>query len=266
MAKGKGEAEVVEPQVTETTKETTEPETTQITYTQEQLDTYVQSQLKEQYDKLNATLSAQGAELKRFKESKTQTQPTVPTSNQQMLELMKKKAQDEGDNETLGAIAQIEARTYQEQATQAQQARADDLRRETETERAKLEARIEEAGFKRDNETLDSVWDAFRFAEAVDGKWDVPNKRLDRVLSKTKKPVEKKVEETEEQIRERITREIYEKEGLTEGEKAVPSATPALAGLTRTKIEEMATTKEGLKYLAEHEDEIIKLSFEGKIT
>lgn len=213
-------------------------------YTQEQLDAFTKAQ-REEFEKekeegykgIQRVLSEREREIEQLK-SRTQGASTAPTSNQAMLELMEKKARDEGDTQMLADISAIKVRTYQEQTLQSQQKKAEELRRETESERGKVEARIKEAGLDPNDDTLDGVWDAFRFAEAVDGKWEVPNKRLDKVLSKTKKPVADETKETEEQMRERHEREFIERNKLNMPERAIPSG-KSQRSFTRAQIDAM---------------------------
>jgi len=193
------------------------------TYTEEEL----KARLKEQYDELNKTLSAQGAELKRLRKQLTEApkvaSPAIDAQKILLEEMEARQAETGEPNPRIAALKAEIARLEQQEF----------IERTTNEWRSKLETRISEAGLDPTDEKFDSVWDRFHMAYYVDGPagFAEAEKRLERILSKSVPKQEPKSPEgkpekktyTEEEVEE-LKRRWMEEQGLLTSEAGGPSA------------------------------------------
>ena len=210
------EAEVV---VAEKPEEAPPPEqpTTEAKFTQADLD----AALTKQYDKLNTKLSTQGQELKKLREQVTAPPTPVQPSKttELMLEALKAQAVDGEPNPR---IAQLEQALAQEKVQATHDAKYQEQQREALTERAKLETRIEEAGFDPAARDFDDVWDDWDDRNKIDANWARTNRKLTRVLEVLAPKAE--AETADKSKDEEAARAKAEEEGKLTTETGSPSA------------------------------------------
>lgn len=196
-----------------------------------------EAQQKELYDKLNATLSKQGAENKRLKQEldsfKTQPPPIDTTAFvQESIALENLKNQAREDPTVNAQVTQQQAKV--DALSRAKTAAETKLKidKENAEQRVKLEEQITEAGLNPDDDSFEGVWDAFDFASAIDGNFAKAQRKLDRALKK-EKPVEETKSQTptetpnEDKIREDERLKVMREHGLLVTDDGGPSASSA---------------------------------------
>lgn len=219
------------------------------TYTKDE----VNQELKKQYDKLNKTLSEQGAELARLRKLQ-------PVSDDKLYEtiIKDKKAKQAETGTEDPEIRELEKtladKRYAKQMNQQKEV--------AEGKRQEYYEQLKKAGIEL-NEAVTADLDTAIDDELYMG--DGTFKRAERQLKKllnTKKEEPKvevketKVTETESQLWERIEREVLEKHGLTESEKLSPSGGPSV--FTTSQIKDRT-------FWEEHKKEIIEAQRKGLI-
>ena len=225
--------QAVENQTNENPMGTPGNETQEKTYSQEDLDAYLNAQKEEieataksvaweKYQGIQKTLSEKDQIIKGFQAGKTQPQ-TPSTLQQGMLELLKAQARESGDEAQIARIATLEQAVTREASNLQYQGEVKKYQDEHETHRGELDRKIKEAGFDPNDDMFLDVTEALE--NAYDHRnYGLVDRKLERILKTNPKQKESKPEvETEEKMRERIERDVLEKHGLLKPEKVSPS-------------------------------------------
>lgn len=134
----------------------------------------------------------------------------------------------------------------------------------TEDWRTKLTGKIEEAGLDPEDDRFDDVWENFELHYQIDGKFDIAERKLDKILKGVNKVAEepKKEEANLEKILEERLKEEkrkwMEENGLTEKETGLPS------GTTRTFTEEQIEAMSDKEY-AKNRESILEAYAAGNV-
>ena len=254
----------------ENPQETPEDKTQDKTYTQEELDAFTktakeeaEAEAWEKYQGIQKTLNEKDLIIKGLQSKPQPPTTSTPPTTSLMLGLMKKQAEDSGDQEALARISQIEVATQQEQARLDYQARLKQQQAETNQKREEFEQKIKQAGLDPTDEMFDPTWDAFELADMRDGNWGKAENRLDRILSKNKPEGAKG--ETEEQMRERIERETQEKLGLNKPEGAKPSGSSTSIPTNIEEFRKWIASMSQEEYEENYAAEVNKMRRQGEI-
>jgi len=220
------------------TTETADVEAPPRTFSQGEVDAFVEAARKAEFDRINPTLSAQGIELKKLREQAAlPAQRGVSRVDELVLEEMKAREVELGERNP--RIAQLEAEIARERQMETIQKQRDAIEGYTNQWRGKLEDKIRGAGENPTDEKFDRVWDAFEIAYVKDGKFERADERLDRILTKIKPS--KPEDETFEKRLDEEKRKWMEEHGLLTSETGLPSA----SGSPRTKAEAAKLYTEG---------------------
>ncbi len=210
--------QVVEPEVQEESAQPTLEELqTQLEQAQEKI-TQTQTDLglaKEEAKAHQRNVTSKDLELKEaLKKPATSDSSLLQTVIEEM------KAGETISGEVNPRRVALEAELAGQQSTQKYNEQLQYQETKIKSERSGLDKRISEAGLDPEDESLDTVYNAFTIA-CSDGDFSVASKRLDRVLAKVKPQPKSELTEDEE---EEIARKVAEKKGLLTSETGNPSA------------------------------------------
>jgi len=226
-------------------------ETTEVTYTKEQYDLLAQAIREEEQEKYKGIQRVVSQKDKEIQSLKTQPQNPQSGVTTGMIDLMKKQA--DGDPETLSNIRTLEVQLAQERQNLEAQQRQNAVLQENQAEKAKFDAKIIAAGFDPNDDLFIDVDESFEQASIVTGRFDLVERKLDRILKANKKTTAKV--ETEKEKEERIERQVQEKYGLNTPEKVSPSAGSARIPTKRESLAKYVKSLSTLEY-AEQKDKI----------
>ncbi len=201
-------------------------EVLEVTYSKDQAEAIRDEALKDQYNKLNSSLSSLGAENKRLREQLLQPSDT-PSSRKitsGVLDTLdnlvsSSYADDPAAKSKIAALRNEAARLEQQEIREVQIRKQGTI---TQGEREKIDQKIRSAGLDPNDEVFDTVNDAFEYARDVNGNFDKAHLRLDRILNKQKP--KKEAPEVKEQDVDESARKMLEEKGLLKTDTGGPSA------------------------------------------
>ncbi len=184
------------------------PQKVETQYTEAQVQEMIKQAEDKQYAKLNQSLTKLGQENKKLRErGSSKVSP-------EFLTLMEQMATGEYTNDP-NFVAKVKGLKEEETRKEAL-ARMEQVTGEA---REKIEQKIKDAGFELDDDAFDAVWLQFKYNAFADGKFEEAEAKLDKKLSKMKKPAK----EPKPQDVEEAARKILEEQGKLKTETGLPS-------------------------------------------
>jgi len=221
--------------------ETTLPEgevTVQIpetkSYTQEELDAFVEQAKQEEFQKyqgIQRTVAKKDQELEQLRRQAPQAIPNTTLKGiVDEIERLQTREDYSPDPASQSRIAQLKGEIVREEQRVAQQQAYAQMDAIANQWRERLDQKIRDAGFDPSDDKFDGVNDAFTIANSVDGKFEKAEARLDRILGKAKPTQETKPKESEEEKINRLADEKYTQKLKDEGLYKTDTGSPSGAG------------------------------------